>query len=45
MTYIEDLDKAMSVFEAVSLEVFKDYKNARALLDSAGGKSKKPKKA
>ena len=43
MTQIYELDKAMSVFEAVNPELFKGYKAARALLDSAGGKAKKPK--
>lgn len=41
MTQIYELDKAMSVFEAVNPELFKGYKSARALLDSAGGKAKK----
>ena len=41
MTQIYELDKAMSVFEAVNPELFKGYKTARALLDSAGGKAKK----
>ena len=36
-----ELNKAMSVFEAVNPELFKGYKTARALLDSAGGKAKK----
>lgn len=39
--YIYELDKAMGVFEAVNPELFKGYKAARALLDSAGGKAKK----
>ena len=43
MTQIYELDKAMSVFEAVDPDLFKGYKAARALLDSAGNKSKKPK--
>jgi len=42
MTQIYELDKAMSVFEAVNPDLFKGYKSARALLDSAGGKAKKP---
>lgn len=41
MTQIYELDKAMSVFEAVNPDLFKGYKAARALLDSAGGKAKK----
>ena len=43
MTQIYELDKAMSIFETVDPELFRGYKAARALLDSAGGKSKKPK--
>jgi hypothetical protein len=43
MAQIYELDKAMSVFEAVNPELYKGYKNARALLDSAGGKAKKRK--
>jgi len=43
MTQIYELDKAMSVFETVDPELFKGYKAARALLDSSGGKSQKPK--
>ncbi|GAA4042077.1 hypothetical protein GCM10022409_30110 [Hymenobacter glaciei] len=43
MTQIYALDKAMSVFEAVNPELFKGYKSARALIDSAGGKAKKGK--
>ena len=42
MTQIYELDKAMSVFETVDPELFKGYKTARALLDSAGRKRKKP---
>jgi hypothetical protein len=38
MTQIYELDKAMSVFEAVNPELYKGYKAARALLDSGGGK-------
>ena len=45
MAQIYELDKAMSVFEAVNPELFKGYKTARALLDSGGGKSKPPKGA
>ena len=45
MTQIYELDKAMSVFEAVNPELFNGYKSARALLDSAGGKAKKPGQA
>ncbi|MDB5271540.1 MAG: hypothetical protein JWP58_4580 [Hymenobacter sp.] len=45
MTQIYELDKAMSVFEAVNPELFKGYKSARALLDSGGGKAKKGKAA
>lgn len=45
MAQIYELDKAMSVFEAVNPELFKGYKTARALLDSAGGKAKKGKAA
>ena len=45
MTQIYELDKAMSVFETVDPDLFKGYKAARALLDSAGGKSKPPKGA
>ena len=45
MTQIYELDKAMSVFETVDPELFKGYKAARALLDSAGGKNKPPKEA
>jgi hypothetical protein len=45
MTQIYELDKAMSVFEAVNPELFKGYKSARALLDSGGGKAKKVVKA
>ena len=45
MTQIYELDKAMSVFEAVNSDLFKGYKAARALLDSAGGKVKKGKAA
>ena len=41
MAQIYELDKAMSVFEAVSPELYKGYKAARALLDSGGGKAKK----
>ena len=41
MTQIYELDKSMSVFEAVNPDLFKGYKAARALLDSAGGKAKK----
>ncbi|MDQ2794279.1 MAG: hypothetical protein M3Y12_09780 [Bacteroidota bacterium] len=43
MDQIYELDKAMSVFEAVNPALFKGYKSARALIDSAGGKAKKPK--
>jgi hypothetical protein len=43
MTQIYELDKAMGIFETVRPELFKGYKSARALVDSAGGKSKKPK--
>ena len=43
MTYIYELDKAMSVFEAVNSELFNGYKSARALLDSGGDKAKKPR--
>ena len=43
MTRIYNLDKAMGVFEAVNPELFKGYKAARALLDSAGGRAKKGK--
>ena len=42
MTQIYELDKAMGIFETVNPELFKGYKVARALLDSAGGKAKKP---
>ena len=45
MTQIYELDKAMSVFEAVNPELYKGYKAARALLDSGGGKAKKGKAA
>ena len=41
MAQIYELDKAMSVFEAVNPELFNGYKTARALLDSGGGKAKK----
>ncbi len=43
MTQIYELDKAMSIFETVNPELFKGYKSARALVNSAGAKSKKPK--
>ena len=33
----------MSIFETVDPELFRGYKAARALLDSAGAKSQKPK--
>ena len=38
---IYELDKAMSVAQAVTLGPFKGYKAARALLDSARGKAMK----
>lgn len=41
MGQIYELDKAMSVFEAVNPELYKGYKSARALLNSAGGKAGK----
>lgn len=41
MAQIYELDKAMSVFEAMNPELYKGYKAARALLDSGGGKAKK----
>ena len=41
MDQIYELDKAMSVFEAVNPELHKGYKAARALVDSGGGKAKK----
>ena len=43
MTQIYELDKAMSVFEAVSPALFQGYKSARALLNAGGGKARKPK--
>ncbi|MBF9220629.1 hypothetical protein [Hymenobacter ruricola] len=43
MTQIYELDKAMGIFETVNPELFKRYKAARALLNSGGGKAKKPK--
>ena len=43
MTQIYELDKAMSIFETINPELFNGYKSARALVDSAGGKAKKPK--
>jgi ribosomal protein L22 len=43
MAQIYELDKAMSVFEAVNPELHQGYKSARALLDAAGGKAKKGK--
>ena len=42
MTQVYELDKAMSVFEALHSNLFKGYKAARALLDSGGGKARKP---
>ena len=42
MTQIYELDKAMGVFETVNPELFKSYKQARALLDT-GSKKKKAK--
>ncbi len=46
MTQIYELDKAMSVFETVNLELFRGYKGARALLDTGSrpktGKGEKP---
>jgi hypothetical protein len=41
MPQMYELDKAMSVFEAVNPELYKGYEMARALLDSGGGKAKK----
>jgi hypothetical protein len=41
MTQIYELDKAMGIFESVNPELYKGYKNARALLDTGA----KPKKA
>jgi ribosomal protein L22 len=41
MAQIYELDKAMSVFEAVNPELYRGYKAARALVDSAGGEAKK----
>jgi hypothetical protein len=43
MPRIYVLDQAMGIFQTVSPELFKGYQSARALLDSAGGKAKKPK--
>jgi hypothetical protein len=42
MTQIYELDKAMGVFETVNPDLFKGYKQARALRDT-GGKKKKAK--
>jgi hypothetical protein len=44
MTQIYELDKAMGVFETVNPDLYKGYKQARALLDT-GGKKKKAKEA
>ncbi|MDO7876462.1 hypothetical protein Q5H93_17085 [Hymenobacter sp. ASUV-10] len=41
MTQIYELDKAMGVFETVNPELYKGYKQARALLDTGGKKKKK----
>ncbi|WP_046242463.1 hypothetical protein [Hymenobacter terrenus] len=43
MMQIYELDKAMSIFEAVNPELYKGYKVARSLLVTGSGKAKAPK--
>ena len=44
ITQINELDKAMGIFETMNPELFKDCKLVRALLDSGGGGRRRGKR-